>query len=203
MKNEAWLSVLALGVLVGCGGTGEGPASGSSPSGYSSKPPGGSDLPGSPFKPPGGGGEGGGGAQGGGGSGGGSGGGGGDCVSACQALASECGGSSAACGEVCAKFPNAGPCLSEANCQNYGECFQGGTGGAAGGGGAGGSGGTVVGGAGGMGGSVGGGGGLGGGGTGGGTGGCTYPNCGGCTDTCNACLCATQNDQTACASYCG
>ena len=53
------------------------------------------------------------------------------------------------------------------------------------------------------GGSGGGMGGEGGGGMGGGPGACEYPNCGGCTDTCESCLCIYQGNGEACGSVCG
>ena len=56
---------------------------------------------------------------------------------------------------------------------------------------------------GGMGGEGGGMGGEGGGGMGGGPGACEYPNCGGCTDTCESCLCIYQGNGEACGSVCG
>lgn len=182
-------------IAIACGGSGQ--TTGSSNGATSN------EVPGNPGAPPGsnpgalpggpgGGGEGGGGAQGGGGSGG-SGGGGGDCLSVCQGLAVQCQQDPAECALLCADPPpGLVECLQDANCETAPACL----------GGSGGSGGGPTGGAGGMGGSggsppIGGAGGLGGGG-----GDCTYPNCGGCTDTCLACLCAMQNDEVACSSYC-
>jgi hypothetical protein len=81
----------------------------------------------------------------------------------------------------------------------------GGSGGGMGGegGGMGGEGGGMGGEGGGMGGEGGGMGGEGGGGMGGGPGACEYPNCGGCTDTCESCLCIYQGNGEACGSVCG
>jgi hypothetical protein len=138
-----------------------------------------------------GGGDGGSGAQGGGGMGG-SGGGGGDCVSACQAAATECGGNPGQCAAICAQYPNGASCFSSSGCDDnkLAACLAGGMGGMGGSGaqGGGGSGGMAGGGGGGM---------------GGGGGSCEYPTCSGCTDNCDTCMCATQGNAQQCSAYCG
>jgi hypothetical protein len=195
MKRLIWLGTAIL--FLGCASTGNGgdvtgldddhnpPGNASQPAkGGGITTPGGGAQGGGGGQGGGDGGMGGSGAQGGGGMGG-SGGGGGDCVSACQATATECGGNPGQCAAICAQYPNGASCFSSSGCDEgkLATCLAGGSGGSGGG-----SGGMAGGGGGGM---------------GGGTGSCEYPTCTGCTDNCDQCMCATQNNAQACSAYCG
>lgn len=121
---------------------------------------------------------------------GGMGGGGDDCATVCASKEAQCPDSGLNCPAFCdGATSNDILCLSGISCALISQCTGGGTGGMGGGG----SGGMA-----GM-------GGVGGGGMGGvgGAGSCTYPNCSGCADTCQSCICAFQGDPTNCTSYCG